>query len=48
MDRAMAKPSGASICSGGEWEVVEGLPIDEFSQKAMDTTKVSGQQYSRL
>ncbi|KAL5229394.1 hypothetical protein ABZP36_028170, partial [Zizania latifolia] len=25
-------------CSGGEWTIVQGLPIDEFSRKKMDAT----------
>ncbi|KAG2548459.1 hypothetical protein PVAP13_9KG186800 [Panicum virgatum] len=25
-------------CSGGEWKIVQGLPIDEFSRKKMDAT----------
>uniref|UniRef100_A0A0D9XKM6 Malate dehydrogenase n=1 Tax=Leersia perrieri TaxID=77586 RepID=A0A0D9XKM6_9ORYZ len=25
-------------CSGGEWKIVQGLPIDEFSRKKMDET----------
>jgi len=26
-------------CAGGEWTVVDGLPIDAFSRAAMDKTK---------
>lgn len=25
-------------CQGGKWEIVQGLPIDEFSRKMMDAT----------
>jgi malate dehydrogenase len=25
-------------CSGGEWTIVQELPIDEFSRKKMDAT----------
>ncbi|EAY78935.1 hypothetical protein OsI_34038 [Oryza sativa Indica Group] len=31
--------TGAAVtCSGGEWTIVQGLPIDEFSRKKMDAT----------
>jgi len=35
-------------CAGGEWSVVEGLPIDAFSQAAMDKTKAELEEELKL
>jgi len=42
-DGSYAVPAGLIYsfpvtCSGGEWKIVQGLPIDEFSRKKMDAT----------
>jgi len=35
-------------CTGGDWTVVDGLPIDDFSQAAMDKTKAELEEELKL
>ena len=34
-------------CSGGEWEIVEGLEVDDFSRERIDATRQRAQGGAR-